>query len=282
MRATIVYFSQTGNTEKVTYALYDRLQAEGYTVTPLLYEDVADFPEALEGVELIGFGFPTFFGYPPQFFEKFLRGLPKAKGTGAFVFTTYGGATAGDSLYEAASLLKKKGYTILGGLKIQGSDSYPQGRELGINAGRPDEDDLLATAEFIDRILEAKKAGRSLDPESLASPTPFFAAVHGKPHAALVKKMRKGIEGKILFNKEQCLFCETCKKCCPTRSIATGEKFPDFSWKCIDGLRCFQCVRVCPGKALSVEFPGLVDDYRKFRDESADSLEEKLRTMITA
>ena len=197
------------------------------------------------------------------------------------MFTTYGGATAGDSLYEAASILKKKGYTILGGLKIEGSDSYPQGRELGINAGRPDDADLLATAEFIDRILEAKKAGRSLDPEMLASPTPFFAAVHGKPHAALVKKMRKGIEGKVLFNKEQCLFCETCKKSCPTRSIASGEKFPEFSWKCIDGLRCFQCVRVCPGKALSVEFPGPVDDYRKFRDESADSLEEKLRTMIT-
>jgi flavodoxin/ferredoxin len=282
MRATIVYFSQTGNTEKVTYALYDSLQAGGYTVTPLLYEDVADFPEALEGVELLGVGFPTFFGYPPQFFEKFLRGLPKAKGTAAFVFTTYGGATAGDSLYEAASALKKKGYKILGGLKLEGSDSYPQGRELGINAGRPDAGDLLAAAEFVDLILAAKKAGRSLDPEALASPTPFFAAFHGKPHAALVKKMRKGIEGKVLFNQEQCLFCETCKKSCPTRSIATGEKFPEFSWKCIDGLRCFQCVRVCPGKALSVEHPGTLEDYRKFRAESADSPEEKRKTMITA
>jgi flavodoxin/ferredoxin len=282
MRATIVYFSQTGNTEKVTYALYDRLQAGGYTVTPLMYEDVADFPEALEGIELLGVGFPTFFGYPPQFFEKFLRGLPKAKGTCAFVFTTYGGATAGDSLYEAASVLKKKGYVILGGLKLEGSDSYPQGRELGINAGRPDEIDLQASAGFVDMILDAKKAGRSLDPEKLASPTPFFAAYHGKPHAALVRKMRKGIEGQILFNKEQCLFCETCKKSCPTRSIATGEKFPEFSLKCIDGLRCFQCVRVCPGKALSVEHPGPVEDYRKFRDESADSPEEKRRTMITA
>jgi flavodoxin/ferredoxin len=282
MRATIVYFSQTGNTEKVTYALYDRLQEAGYMVTPLLYEDVADFPEALEGIEILGVGFPTFFGYPPKFIEAFLKGLPKVKGTSAFVFTTYGGATAGDSLYEAASALKKRGYTILGGLKLEGSDSYPQGRELGINAGRPDEDDLQAAAEFVDMILAAKKAGRSLDPEKLASPTPFFASVHGKAHAAIVKKMRKGIEGEILFNKEQCLFCETCKKSCPTRSIKTGEKFPEFTWKCIDGLRCYQCVRVCPGKALSVENPGQLDDYRKFRDESADSPDEKRRTMITA
>jgi flavodoxin/ferredoxin len=282
MRATIVYFSQTGNTEKVAYALYDRLQAEGYTVTPLMYEDVADFPEALEGVDILGVGFPTFFGYPPKFIEEFLKGLPKVNGTSAFVFTTYGGATAGDSLYEAASALKKKGYTILGGLKLEGSDSYPQGRELGINAGRPDDDDLLATAGFVDMILDAKKAGRSLDPEQLASPTPFFARSHGKSHVALIKKMRKDIEGDVLFNKEQCLFCETCKKSCPTRSIQTGEKFPEFSWKCIDGLRCYQCVRVCPGKALSVSYPGQAEDYRKFRNEAADSPEEKLRTTITA
>jgi flavodoxin/NAD-dependent dihydropyrimidine dehydrogenase PreA subunit len=282
MRATIVYFSQTGNTEKVTYALYDRLQAAGYTVTPLLYEDVADFPEALENIGLLGIGFPTFFGYPPRFIEEFLKGLPKVKGTPAFVFTTYGGATAGDSLYEAAMALKKKGYVILGGLKLEGSDSYPQGRELNINPGRPDDKDLQAAASFVDAILDARKAGRSLDPEKLASPTPFFAAYHGKAHAALVKKMRKEIEGKVLFNKEQCLFCETCKKSCPTRSISTGEKFPEFSWKCIDGLRCYQCVRVCPGKALSVEYPGLPEDYRKFRDESADSPKEKQRTMITA
>ena len=282
MKATIVYFSQTGNTEKVAYALHDRLQAAGYTVTPLMYEDVADFPEALEGIDLLGVGFPTFFGYPPQFIEQFLRGLKKVKGTGAFVFTTYGGATAGDSLYEAAAALEKKGYAVLGGLKLEGSDSYPQGRELGINAGRPDEGDLGVAGGFVDAILAAKKAGRSLDPERLASPTPFFAGYHGKPHAALVKKMRREIEGKVVFKDELCLFCETCKKSCPTRSIATGEKFPEFSWKCIDGLRCFQCVRVCPGKALSVEYPGLVEDYRKFRAASADSAGEKRRTMIVA
>ncbi len=282
MRATIVYFSQTGNTEKVTYALYDRLQAAGYTVTPLLYEDAADFPEALEGIDLLGIGFPTFFGYPPRFIEEFLHGLPTVKGTAAFVFTTYGGATAGDSLYEAASAMKKKGYVLLGGLKLEGSDSYPQGRELGINAGRPDEADLQAAAKFVDMILEAKKTGRHLDPEVLASPTPFFARYHGKPHAALVKKMRKGIEGEIVFDKAKCLFCEACKKSCPTRSIKAGEKFPEFTWKCIDGMRCYQCVRACPGKALSVSYPGPVDDYRKFREESADSPEEKRRTMITA
>lgn len=282
MRSTIVYFSQTGNTEKVAYALYDRLQAAGYTVTPLLYEDVADFPEALEGIDILGVGFPTFFGYPPKFFERFLRGLKKVNGTYAFVFTTYGGATAGDGLYEAAAALAKKGYCILGGLKIEGSDSYPQGRELAINAGRPDAADLAAAAEFADLVVAARKAGRSLDPERLASPTPFFAAGHGKPHDALVKKLRKDIEGKILFNKEQCLFCETCKKSCPTRSIRTGEKFPEFSWKCIDGLRCYQCVRVCPGKALSVAYPGPVEDYRRFRDLSADSPGEKRRTMVTA
>jgi flavodoxin/Pyruvate/2-oxoacid:ferredoxin oxidoreductase delta subunit len=282
MRATIVYFSQTGNTEQVAYAIYDRLQAAGFNTTPLLFEDVADFPEAIEGVDILGVGFPTFFGYMPRFFEKFLKGLKKVKGTSAFAFTTYGGATAGDGLYDAARVLASKGYRVLGGLKVEGSDNYPQGVALEINKGRPNVDDLEAAGRFADLVLEAHRAGKALDPGKLASPTPFFVRNRGKPKDALLKKMRKEIEGTIVFNKEQCLFCETCKKSCPTRSIATGEKFPEFSWKCIDGLRCYQCVRVCPGKALSVEYPGPLEDYRKFRAAAADSPEEKLRCMILA
>ena len=282
MRATIVYFSQTGNTEKVAYAMYDRLQAAGFRTTPLLFEDAADFPEAIEGVDLLGVGFPTFFGHPPKFIETFLKKLKKVKGTPAFVFTTYGGATAGDSLYDAAQLLASRGYRVLGGLKVEGADDYPQGQALEINKGRPNEIDLATAVDFIDQVLQAREAGSSVGLEQLASPTPFFVENRGQPRSALLKKLRQQIEGKILFNKEQCLFCETCKRSCPTRSIASGEKFPEFSWKCIDGMRCYQCVRVCPGKALSVEFKGQPEDYRKFRAEAADSEEEKGRCIIVA
>ena len=281
MRATIVYYSQSGNTEKVAYELADQLQRAGYDVTPLLYEDVAEFPEALDDIGLLGVGYPTFFGYPPSFIIEMIDGMKKVKGTKAFVFTTYGGHTAGDSLYDAAVALAKKGYTIVGGLKIEAADNYPQGVALKLNYGRPDEADMKVTREFAGRMLEAVKSGRTMSPEKLTSPTEFFVKNRDKPRAEVLKGLHDAVSGKIIFEQSQCLFCESCKKCCPTKSIKTGEGFPEFTWKCIGGdMRCYQCIRVCPGKALSAEFPGSLEDYLKFWEALADSPDEKRRACI--
>jgi formate hydrogenlyase subunit 6/NADH:ubiquinone oxidoreductase subunit I len=94
--------------------------------------------------------------------------------------------------------------------------------------------------------------------------------------------MRKKVEGKIIFNKQQCLFCEACKKSCPTKSIISGDAHPEFNWKCIDGMRCYQCVRVCPGKALLYEQPISDTDYKKYLENIADSPEEKSRVYLVA
>ncbi len=282
MKAVIFYFSESGNTEKVAIAIYERLEKAGYEVEPVWFPDLADLPAAANGVDLFAVGFPTFFGYPPKFMSDALKGLNKVRETDAIVFTTYGGTTAGDSLYEAASILARKGYRILGGLKIEGSDDYPQGRELKINVGRPDEHDFRTVGEFVDRILEAKAAGHSLEPAVLASSTPFFAENRGKPRRRTVNQMRRRVEGDIVFDPKQCIFCVTCIQSCPTKSIRKGKKTPEFSWKCIDGIRCYQCVRACPGKAFTVRYPLPVEEYVKYKALVADSPDEKKRCYIVA
>lgn len=281
-KAVIFYFSESGNTEKVAIAIYEKLEKAGYEVEPVCFEDRQDLPAAADGVDLFAVGFPTFFGYPPKFISEVLKSLNKVHQTDAIVFTTYGGTTAGDSLYEAASILASKGYRILGGLKIEGSDDYPQGRDLGINKGRPDEEDLKSVRAFVDLILEAKNEGRHIPPEELASTTPFFQENRGKPRRSLISRMRKPLEGKIIFHPQQCIFCVTCIQSCPTKSIIRGKRTPEFNWKCIDGVRCYQCVRVCPGKAFTVKYPLPVEEYGKYKALAADSPGEKMRRYIVA
>jgi ferredoxin len=94
--------------------------------------------------------------------------------------------------------------------------------------------------------------------------------------------MRKPLEGKIVFDPKQCIFCVTCIQSCPTKSITKGKKTPEFNWKCIDGVRCYQCVRVCPGKAFTVKYPLPVEEYGKYRALAADSPGEKKRRYIVA
>jgi flavodoxin/Fe-S-cluster-containing hydrogenase component 2 len=279
-KAAIFYFSESGNTEKVAIAIYEKLEKAGYEVEPVRFHDLEDLPAATDGIDLFAVGFPTFFGYPPLFMSEALKSLRRVHETDAIVFTTYGGTTAGDSLYEAASILSKQGYRILGGLKIEGSDDYPQGRELGINKGRPDEEDLRAVREFVDLILKAREEGSHIMPKKLASSTPFFAENRGKPRRRVISRMRKPVEGKIVFDPKQCIFCVTCIQSCPTKSIIRGKRTPEFNWKCIDGVRCYQCVRMCPGKALTVEYPLPVEEYRKYTALVADTPDEKKKRYI--
>ncbi|HTX44293.1 MAG TPA: EFR1 family ferrodoxin [Methanocella sp.] len=281
VKSCTLYFSQTGNTEKVAYTIAGRLQEEGFENVTLQLEDAGDFPEAYADADVLGLGFPTFFGYPPPHVMRFIETLD-GKGKSAFVFTTYGGCTAGDSLYDAASALKGRGYRILGGLKVEGFDNYPQSIWLKINEGRPNEIDLARSEEFAALVVKAYQGKRGLGPERLASSNRFFVKKRNAPRRRTVAAMRKKVEGKVVFNKELCLFCETCKKSCPTKSISSGEMHPEFSWKCIDGMRCYQCVRVCPGKALLYEQPVPDTVYKKYLKSIADSPEEKGKAYIVA
>jgi flavodoxin/ferredoxin len=282
VRASIIYFSQTGNTEMVAYSISGRFLSDGIENMTFQLDEATDFPGAYEDADMLGLGFPTFFGYPPPNVMKFIGSLKPAAGKSAFVFTTYGGATAGDSLYDAAKALAGKGYRILGGLKIEASDNYPQGIELKINEGRPNDADMANAEEFTLKVIGSHNAGAGLDPEMMANTNPFFVKNRDTPRADTVKRMREKIEGKIIFKGEKCMFCDTCKKSCPTKSVETGETYPVFTWKCFDGMLCYQCVRVCPGKALLVKSPISDEEYRQFWKSIGDTDEEKARTYLAA
>jgi flavodoxin len=161
VKSSILYFSQTGNTEKVAYTIAGRFQDEGLENITLQLEDAEDFPEAYDKADLLGIGFPTFFGYPPPHIMEFIETLD-GKGKSAFVFTTYGGCTAGDSLYDAATALAGRGYRVLGGLKVEGFDNYPQSIWLKINEGRPNDMDMARSEEFAAMVVKAHNDGKCL------------------------------------------------------------------------------------------------------------------------
>jgi formate hydrogenlyase subunit 6/NADH:ubiquinone oxidoreductase subunit I len=61
-----------------------------------------------------------------------------------------------------------------------------------------------------------------------------------------------GSRGRLVFTKDNCIYCNVCAKKCPTDALVVNRK--EKKW-ILDQLRCITCgycVEVCPKKSLSM------------------------------
>ena len=103
MKAAIIYWSRTGNTEKVALAINEGLEAAGVEVLLKRTEAAADVD--FYGYDLICIGFPSYQWSPPKPMDEFLKrkfagykkqgrvkvGAPKVPGKNVLIFCTYSG-----------------------------------------------------------------------------------------------------------------------------------------------------------------------------------------------
>lgn len=163
MHAVIVYWSKTGNTEKVAHAIRDGLEDAGATVSVLTAGEAADVD--LDRHDLVCVGFPSYRWHPPKPMDGFLQrvftrchregrvhvGAPKMPGRNALVFCTYSGQHTGlreatpAALY-AGQFFEHLGYAVLAEWYVVGEhhgdvEASTSGR-LGDIRGRPNDEDL--------------------------------------------------------------------------------------------------------------------------------------------
>jgi flavodoxin len=163
MQALIVYWSSTGNTEKVACAIREGLAEGGAKVTIRKVEDASgvDFYDH----DLVCIGFPSYHWSPPKPVDEFLKtkfriyqrqgrvkvGAPKVPGKHALVFCTYSGPHTGmreaipAGLY-AGQFFEHLGFVVRGEWYVPGEfhgseEASTKGR-LGDIRGRPNSDDL--------------------------------------------------------------------------------------------------------------------------------------------
>ena len=118
-KVLIVYWSGTGNTEKVAFAMRDGLTEAGANVTMLKTQgnEQVDYYE----YDLVCLGFPIYSCFIPETMDKFLKGMywkyynekriilraPAVPGKHALIFCTYAGAHSG--IDEAVPAVKYAG-----------------------------------------------------------------------------------------------------------------------------------------------------------------------------
>ncbi len=171
MKTLVIYFSQTGNTEKVAQAIYESLSGSCETDIRKL-EDTGG--EELSRYQLVFIGSPCHAGDLSGAAKKFLEEVPEQPGCTIAGFITHAGAVYSKEDYEGSfktfrNLCNGKGIDVMGVFDCQGylnpaihdfvkksknlSDMEWEERVARME-GHPDEKDLANARSFAEEMVE--------------------------------------------------------------------------------------------------------------------------------
>ncbi len=62
-----------------------------------------------------------------------------------------------------------------------------------------------------------------------------------------------GSRGRLVFNKETCVYCTVCAKKCPTGALVVNRAKKQWTMDRLRCITCGYCVEACPKKSLLLE-----------------------------
>lgn len=172
-QAAIIYWSKTGNTEKVAFAIKEGLEEAGVKVSIKRIEEAEDID--FYDYDLICIGSPSYQWRPPKPVTDFLMnkfdqyrnqgrvklGAPKIPGKNTLIFCTYSGPHTG--INEAIPVVKyigqffeHLGFTLVDEWYIlsefHGSEQKSTMGRMGDIRGKPNEKDLGKIKEYAEKL----------------------------------------------------------------------------------------------------------------------------------
>ncbi|MGL4369931.1 MAG: EFR1 family ferrodoxin [Spirochaetota bacterium] len=249
-KAAVLWYSQTGHTERYGRLIAKLLSKKGMKVTA---SDYRDFDiSTLSSYDLIIAGSPVFYFEVPENFRKWLAGIPGLEGIPAAAYSTFGGE-GGNQYNTAFSLLEfftAKG-AVPTAIDMFGNMSafaptWSMGNTKRTLAykDRPDEQTYNRVRAFTAKVIDAVKAGKAAEIEKETTIKELFK---GGGSIAFTKILI----GNHHIDKKTCIECGTCVRKCPVTAIDLEKG--TVSSVCI---ACIGCVNNCPAGAMKMNFMG--------------------------
>jgi ferredoxin len=248
MKASILIFSQTGNTLKVGASIAKGIASYGAEVEQISFLQRNRWKP--DNADVIGIGCPVFENRPAEVIPDYLADSGfDFTGKKAFVFITSGGAPA-KSLWHLSQAVTKTGASVIGGIQARGCSSFPT--LFGLFPKRPNETEL-GKAEAFGRAVSANITNGELLSSQYKIESDeggiFYDTV-----GLILKYVKKKTTPLPVSNSGKCDLCGNCLYECPTRSITIENKTVKFHNTCIV---CYRCWHVCPQNAITIKFsPG--------------------------
>jgi len=245
MKCVIVYFSQTGNTEKIAQAIRVGVETAADHCDILPIKDAN--PGRLHDHDLIGIGSPVW-GAEPNNVQTFINNMRSVGGKHAFAFCTHGGVP--DHFYPGIiARLKRRGLVVIGARDWYGDCSMYHHCYPYPTAGHPDEIDLKEAEEFgkttVDRSRRVSRGDKGpIIPTPPKMPPPSAVEMEGF-------KIIKAFPTMVKFHADRCSYpeCRLCMDNCPMCGIDLSVEPPVIAKPCAN---CEFCARICPTGAIDI------------------------------
>lgn len=240
MKIAIVYFSGTGNTEKVAnkYREYFKERGHECDLFPLPISVEPDFSD----YDMLGVGYPIHSFNAPQNVLKFAKGLKKRKKMmKAFIFKTSGEPVKMSrvSSLKLINLLKRRGYDV--------SNEYHYVMPYNMIFRHTDHEayTMWQTA----RALVPVDCNDILNGTSRRERKIFLGGLWA--WFCRIEQPGAHIIGHFYRAKEGCTGCGLCAKNCPVGNIKMVDGKPEFGNHCLICARCsFRCPKDCISMGL--------------------------------
>lgn len=252
MKILLLYFSGTGNTERIT-ALYKSAFAElGHEATALSLPCDAEYAreDFINGFDMIGFGYPIHAFNAPEIMLKACKALPKlpkSRKKPVFVYKTSGEPVrmSDVSSLKMKGILKRRGYTLFA--------EYQYVMPYNIIFRHND--------KAVYKMWETAKALVPIDVADIVKKTPHLPKyVAFGAFVSWVLRIEHGgarLIGRGFKSTDACTKCGLCIKNCPAKNIEL-----DKNGKVVFGKKCMICMRCtmyCPHDAIK---PGILNGWK--------------------
>ncbi len=242
--STIIYFSPTGTTKKVAYAIVKGMGTTNNTPIDLTSLDVRNVLSPAINGDIVIIGVPVYEERAPEMVHNFLDSL-NGNNKPVVLVAVYGNFGEGIALNELEVMAKKSRFKIVAAGLFIGEHSFST-KEVPVQEGRPNYEDLNKAEVFGKRIIDKMKKTYNLNESLIEIPKgklPLMARILPKNSARMFTKAP-------LANMDICNKCGLCIKLCPMNAINKDTMDIDQN-KCI---RCFCCVKKCPKKARKIVY----------------------------
>ena len=241
-RIWAIYFSPTGNTEKIVVSLAEhvgrrlnlKIEKLDYTL-PAFRRSINTFNK----YDLVLWGTPVYAGRIPNKLLSYVQNNFVGNDALAVPVAIFGNRGFDDALIELRNCLEDNGFHTIAGAGLVAQHAFSN----VLAAGRPDQTDMSKIEEFATKIIEKIGILR-------APPSPIRVTGNNPPQ---VYYTPIGIDGNpAIFLKakpktdmEKCTHCGVCIRRCSMGSINPNDP-SSIIGICI---KCHACVKRCPNEA---------------------------------